>query len=296
MCVLIFACDLPVKNEVQNFIGSNGKYGCSYCYQKGSSIANLSHRNTIRFVNKENVNLRIHKEILALIQSATSLVDGEKIKSVEGVKGKSALLMFPLGYDVINSFSIDYMHGIGLGIGKDLMKIWLAKRNIPNPPYPGYKIKDIKKREILRDRILKLKPTMNFHRKPRSILDISDNKASEVMNCLWYYLRYSLVGLVETKIIKHFEQLSAASYMLCKTDISREEMKKACRLLTTFAIEFEEIYGPGSITMNIHLLKHYFNMVENCGPLWAHSLFGFENISKLKKMVNGNTDYLEQIY
>lgn len=73
-------------------------------------------------------------------------------------------------------------------------------------------------------------------------------------------------------------------------------MEDACRMLTSFAIEFEEIYGPGALTMNIHLLKHYSKMIDHCGPIWAHSLFGFENnIGKLKRMVKGNTDYLHQI-
>lgn len=48
--------------------------------------------------------------------------------------------------------------------------------------------------------------------------------------------------------------------------------------------------------MNIHLLRHYYNMIDHCGPLWAYSLFGFENnIGVLKSGVNGTTDYLEQI-
>lgn len=282
----IIACDLPAKNEFQNFIGSNGKFGCSYCYQKGTAITNTAKKTTIRFCHEENVKLRTHNETIDLMQRASSIVDGKKMKSLEGVKGTSALLMFPKGYDMINTFSIDYMHGIGLGIAKDLIKIWLAKRNIPNPPYKNYKIDTVRKRELLRDRILKLKPTLNFHRKPRSILDIADFKASEVMDSLWYYLRYALVSLIDTKIIKHFEKLSAASYILCKTEISRDEMEDACRMLTSFAIEFEEIYGPGALTMNIHLLKHYSKMIDHCGPLWAHSLFGFENnIGKLKRMV-----------
>lgn len=48
--------------------------------------------------------------------------------------------------------------------------------------------------------------------------------------------------------------------------------------------------------MNLHLLRHYRNMVINCGPLWAYSLFGFENnIGKLKRYVLGTTHVLEQV-
>lgn len=107
---------------------------------------------------------------------------------------------------------------------------------------------------------------------------------------------HSIVGLLSTRIVKHSEKLSAGSYILCKDKISFENTKRAYDLLIQFADEFEAIYGKGAITMNIHLLKHYHVMIQHCGPLWAYSLFGFENnIGMLKKSVKGTTDYLEQI-
>lgn len=214
---------------------------------------------------------------------------------LKGIKGVSPIVGFPIGYDIINSFSIDYMHGIALGVAKDLIKIWLGKRAIPKPPYENYKL-STRNCEYLKNRILQLKPTNKFRRMPRSIVEISDFKASEVMNCVFYYLRYSLVGLLESKIVKNFEKLSAGCYILCKEATSEDERKRASDLLTKFADEFEIIYGKGAVTMNIHLLRHYYNMIEQCGPLWAHSLFGFENnMGILKSSVNGTTDYLDQI-
>lgn len=67
-------------------------------------------------------------------------------------------------------------------------------------------------------------------------------------------------------------------------------------MLINFADEFELIYGRSAVTMNLHLLRHYRNMVLNCGPLWCFSLFGFEtNIGKLKGYVLGKTHVLEQV-
>lgn len=292
VCISMIACDLPAKSELQNFVGSNGKFGCGYCYQEGVPVANNANRTTIRFKYEENVKLRSHDEAIELMKRMKS---EKNANSLKGVKGTTALLMLPICNDIINIFSIDYMHGLGV-IVKDIVKIWLGKRAIPNPPYKQYKISTVQKRELLQSRIMNLKPTMNFRRKPRSILDISDFKASELMHLLWYYLRYTLVGLIDTKIIKNFEKLAAASYILCKSDLRHSEIEDACKLLREFVHEFETIYGPGALTMNIHLLMHYFNMILNCGPLWAHGVFGFENkIGTLKRMVNGTTDYLDQI-
>lgn len=67
-------------------------------------------------------------------------------------------------------------------------------------------------------------------------------------------------------------------------------------LFIEFAREYEEIYGKGAITMNIHLLNHYHSMILRCGPLWSYNMFGFENnIGKLKSFVCGPTDVLSQI-
>lgn len=219
----------------------------------------------------------------------------EQKKSIDGVKGLSAALLFP-NLDVINSFSTDYMHGIGLGVMKHLIEIWTGKKTIPKPPYPDFMMKKTNHREILNRRILRLKPPQFVRRLPRSLDEVGYFKASELIHQMWFYLRYTLVGLLPTRVIKNFEKLSSATYTLCKENIKLSEVTTACEELKLFADEFECIYGQGAVTMNILLLRHYHEMVLNCGPLWSHSLFAFENnIGVLKKYVCGTTDPLEQI-
>lgn len=215
-------------------------------------------------------------------------------KPIHGIKGPSPMIMFP-NIDIINSFPIDFMHGVALSLMKDLMEIWLGKKKLPTPTYKDYKLKP-NQRKILENRILNLKPVSSLRRKPRSIAQISNFKASEYVLLMWFYLRYTLPGLIPTKMVKHFELLSAATYILNKETVPFAEAKSACDLLINFADQFESIYGKGAVTMNLHMLRHYFNMFMNCGPLWAHSLFGFENyIGVLKRFVCGNVDVLEQI-
>lgn len=286
--VLLIAVDLPARAAGQNFVGHTGKFGCPFCLQEGVSILNRSGKSTtVRYIMKPEMKLRTHTET---VQTSINC----KGKSINGIKGTSPLLMFK-NIDIIHSFTIDIMHAIFLGITKDLAEIWLGKRKLPPPPCEQFKLKP-KQIEVLEKRILSLKPPSSMHRKPRSILQISNFKASELLSLLWFYLRYSLTGLLPTKIIKHFELLSAASYTLSKDIITFEEVKSACTLLTNFAKDFENIYGKGAVTMNIHMLLHYFDMTMNCGPLCAHGLFGFESrIGDLKDLVCGTGDILEQI-
>lgn len=269
--LLLCACDLPARAKVQNMKGSNGKFGCPFCYHPGISIENMRGRTTIRFIKHEStMKLRKHNETLEHAQTVVlkdSVAHG-KDNSIHGIKGYSSMLLFD-DFDTINSFPVDVMHGAGLGITKDLVEIWLGIKTIPAPPYQDYKIKSKQSREILEKRIIDLKPTSVFKRNPRSIFEIAHFKASEMFNLLWYYLRYALVGLLPTRIVKHFEMFSAATYILCQKNLDIDEIKSACEMLRKFADEFELIYGRGAMTMNIHLLNHYYEVIMNCGPLWC---------------------------
>lgn len=287
--VLLIACDLPARASIQNFVGSAGRYSCPYCKQIGSSIPNMKGSTTIRLLKHQNCEPRTHRETVKVSRICSNG------NNIEGCKGISSALMFN-EIDLIQSFSIDSMHGIALGITKHIIEIWIGKKAIPKPPFNNYKIKKKKNREILNQRILKLKPPTFVHRKPRSIYEVSNFKASELFNFLWFYLRYSITGLLPTKVVKHFEKLSAATYMLYRDSLSLSEVKSACDLLTEFANEFEDIYGAGAITLNIHLLRHYYDMIIACGPLWAYTVFGFEaENGVLTKYVCGKTDVLLQI-
>lgn len=97
-------------------------------------------------------------------------------------------------------------------------------------------------------------------------------------------------------MVKHFETLSAATFILNKSKIADDELDKAETMLIEFADKFETIYGKGAVTMNVHLLRHYGRMVRICGPLWSSALFGFEaNIGIIKRFVTEPTDVLQQI-
>lgn len=216
--------------------------------------------------------------------------------SIDGIKGPPCMLLFD-NFNVVNYFAIDFMHGVGLGVTKQIIEIWLGIRKIPEPENAiKYKFRNVAERKIFNERIIKFKPLMHFRRKPRPIFEVANYKASELINFLFYYSRFATLNLLPNRINKNIELLSAAIFILCKPSMTFLEIDKACAMLTEFSDGFEEIYGKGAITMNIHLLRHYADMIKISGPLWANSLFAFEsNIGEIKKYVTGNTDVLVQI-
>lgn len=263
---LILQCsvDLPAKKDVQNMIGPNGYYSCGYCLQKGISVK--AHKNAkphVRLVHEENVLIRTHENLLNIYGKPKSF-------PIYGVTGISCMIAAKQ-FDLINGFSIDYMHCILLGTMRKLLDLWLNSKNHNESFYINKK-----KQDVLDKRILQIKPNTEITRKPRSINDRADYKANELRSMLLYYLRYSLVSLLPQRYITHFQLLSAAVYMLLKESISAKNISLAETKLVEFANQYEELYGKQNVTINTHLLRHVARSVQQLGPLWAQSTFAFE--------------------
>lgn len=284
------SCDLPAKSLLQEFVQYNGFNACGYCKHPGVSVKSalqFKSRKTVRYIRRTNISLRNHKDtVLTIMKNSES----SQKQPTEGIKGVSCMIGFK-HFDLIDGFSIDYMHCVLLGTTKKLMNFWLE------PCYSGKDFHINKKGvAILIKRIMSIKPTSNITRKPRSLDDRAKFKANEYRSLLLYYLRYCLSGLLPTKYVKHFHILSASTYILLKTSVTNEEIAKAETMLSNFADEFEVLYGIDAVTMNLHLLRHIPNAVRNSGPLWAQSLFGFECMNGvLAKSVNGNNRIIEEM-
>lgn len=194
-------------------------------------------------------------------------------------------------FDIIHGFAIDYMHCILIGTTNKLAGFSLDSKNCNEPFYITSN-----RKKILNGRLLSIKPPSFINRKPRCLEEKEFFKANEWRSLLFYYLRYSLVGLLPFKYILHFELLSSATYMLSKKKIHHDEIQLARKMLTQFADEYELLYGKTKVTMNVHLLRHVADAVLHSGPLWSQSMFAFEQSNgEIVKMVSGRNSILLQI-
>lgn len=289
------SCDIPARADVQN-LKSSGYYSCPRCEQIGTQVMNPKIKKSyVRFLAQNSpAPMRTHDDHMNI---SIGIIENRYRVETKGIKGISCMIAFP-NFDLVKGFNIDWMHGTVIGVFKLLMDIWLGNKRLVYTAEEQYRFKGMTaaQRILLNRRIISLKPPTRFQHKPRSILDRSFFTANEYRSLLWFYMKFSLRGLLSTPIITHFELLSNATYILSKARIQKNEIIEAAAMLKKFADQFQYFYGKNAVTINVHLLHHYADVVTNSGPLWCHSLFTFEsNIGVLKKSFHCTTDVVEQI-
>lgn len=271
--------DLPAKAAFQKIRQYNGYYACGYCLHPGEATSD-----GIRYTYMtEESELRTHTNMLSTLNNVNRHRN-DKDYVENGVYGISPAIGFE-HFDLINSFGVDYMHCVTIGVVKKMLDSCLGITS-----HSSYLSK--KKRIQLDRRICAIRPCRFVSRLPRSLEQRKLFKASEYRSLLLYYLPVCLRGIVDKKFLDHFNLLSSSVYTLLKTNISIQDFNDAEQKLKLYEI----FHGKNSMTMNVHLLLHITTSVKYLGPLWSTSMFSFEsNNATFGQCVKGNTDIISQI-
>jgi len=195
------------------------------------------------------------------------------------------------GIDMVNSFSMDYMHLVCLGVVRKLINLWIhepLRTRLPN-----WKIKQISSSLIH----LKLYIPNDFARKPREIEFINRWKATELRQFLLYTGPIVLKKVISKNVFDNFMALSIAMTLLLRPDKMHDKIiNYAENLLIYFVKTFQNIYGDHLASHNIHGLLHICDDYRRFGPLDLCSCFPFENFMKtLKSMLRKHEKPLEQV-
>lgn len=100
---------------------------------------------------------------------------------------------------------------------------------------------------------------------------------------LWvnYYSINCLYGVLPTDHLECWRHLVLASRLLCKRNMNMDDIKLADTLLLKFCQRFQVLYGPESVTPNIHLHGHLLECIKDYGPMCNFWLFSFERFNGL---------------
>lgn len=266
-----FVCDAPAKAYIKCIKGHSGYHGCDKCTAVGSRIMNRTTFDTT-------------SSALRTDQAFRNQVDEDHHL------GRSILEEIN-GIDMVDSFALDYMHLICLGVMKKIMGIWLKGK-------PGdHKLSGIKI-EALNSRISNIRRNMvaEFARKPREVNEYERWKATEFRQVLLYTGPVLFKNILSKDSYNHFMCLFTATRILSCEELNSTYNAYAKSLLAYFVKNFGALYGRETISYNVHNLLHIADDAKNLGVLDSFSAFCFENkLGKLKSLIRSPNKPLKQL-
>lgn len=266
-----FCCDVPAKSFILKTKGHSGFFSCFRCCTEGEFLnrrvcfpdINCSKRTNEDFLNRKQEDHHVGNTL-------------------------SILTSIP-GIDIINVFSLDYLHLVCLGVMKKLINLWLKG--------PLNNRLNSTKSKLLSNNLIALRGFIpsDFQRKPRGIDEVSRWKATEFRTFLLYLGPIVLKNILNEKCYLHFLSLHVSMFILLKSNINNNFLDFSKRLLDYFVTNFIYIYGREWVSHNVHALQHLSDDYLNFGSLNNCSTFPFENHMKvLKNYIRKSNQPLQQ--
>lgn len=266
-------CDRPARALVKVIIGHGGYYACERCEDPGQHTKNRM----------------IYPEINARPRTDASFRTQENHQHHRGV---SPLLSIEPPINMVEQFSLDFMHLCCLGVMKKLiLDFWLRRKVTTHLGRNG------QQRLSAMLRLLASQIPEEFQRTTRDLDDIHRWKATEFRFILLYSGPIILKKILPDDLYQHFLLLHAACRILCSAEWALAYNNEANMFLRSFFLLASRLYGVHCQVLNMHSLIHLTDDVKNMNcTLTALTAFPFENaLGKIKKMLRGGNRPLAQI-
>lgn len=264
-----FVCDAPARAYIKCVKGHTGYYSCERCTQKGVYI-----------------NGRMsYPEISAPLRSDRQFAEMEDQEHHTGVSP-----LIDLGIGLVTTFVLDYMHLICLGVVRKLIYLWL-KGPLRCRLSVGLLRVISEQMKFARQYFPR-----TFCRRPRSLLEVAQWKATEFRQFLLYTGPVVLCNNLPNDKYLNFLVLSVSVRILLSPTLCVQYCDYSENLLKYFVENFAHLYGQEFLAYNVHSLIHLAQDARRFGPLDNVSCFPFENfLGKLKKMVKRPQNPVQQI-
>lgn len=267
-------CDAPAKSFVLAVKNYTGFFSCTKCTIKGEWDGRLCFPEV-----NENIPLRTD------LKMANNEYIGEYQQGV-------CLLKEIDNFGLVSCVPLDYMHLVCLGVMRKLISLWL--KHVFSRRIATAFCKQV-------SRLLKkIKSTVpsEFNRRPRSLSDYKDWKATEFRTFLLYLGPVVLKDILDRDMYNNFLTLHVAISILLNEVFCKDDcyLDYAENLLKHFVRSFIKLYGKAYASYNIHNLLHLVGDVRKFGILENFSAFRFENyMSTFDKLLRKGDKPLQQL-
>lgn len=266
-----FICDAPARAFLKCTKSHTGYSSCDKCVVSGEYYKNKIVMDSLTCQKRTNESFR-------------QQIDEEHHMS------HSPLVRLPI--DLIETFPIDYMHNVCLGIVRKLLHIWIG--GPLNVRVPNRKIK------IISENLLNLKQMIprEFNRKPRSLEEISYWKATEFRTFLIYLGPLVLKDVLDVAVYENFLAFHfSISVLISEKHLQKFSLSCIKSIINIFITHSKSLYGLEFLIYNVHLVSHICDDVKLFGKLDNFSAFPFENyLGELKSLIKAPTNPLQQIH
>lgn len=284
-CALLsVACDLPAGRKVCGFLSYNAQLGCSKCLKKFTgSVGALDYSGFDRQNWPVRTNLQ-HRQKSENLLRCTTKTELQQRESESGCR-YSVLLKLPY-FDAPQMLIVDPMHNLFLGSAKHYIRdIWLDC-NIINTTHFS----------VIQSRVNSAVVPTGIGRIPHKIMSgFSSLTADQLKNWVIYFSILSLRGILTGDNLECWRHFVLACRILCSRQLTKEKILLADALLLQFCRRTQRLYGPKSITPNMHMHCHLRECIFAYGPLHGFWLFSFERYNGLLGELPHNNRSIEQL-
>ncbi len=265
-----FICDAPARAYLKCIKGHTGYSGCERCTEYGVHLGTV-----------------VFPELTAPLR--TDLTFDQQLDS-EHHHNDIVSPLQELGITMVSSFVLDYMHLVCLGHVRRIVHLWTK-----GPLSSRLSASTI---NMISDHLESIRANLpqNFSRKPRSLREYRNWKATEYRQFLLYTGPVVLKGRLPTRLYKNFMLLSVAMRILLSPALCSEHCEYADKLLKCYVTNFGQIYGSEQLVYNTHSLIHLADDARNFGALDNVSCFPFENhLGTMKRLVRRPQGAVQQL-
>ena len=175
------------------------------------------------------------------------------------------------------------MHNVLLGTAKHIIVLWKENGIIEYTHFA-----------LVQDLVDKFVIPADVGRIPRKISSgFASFTADQWKNWTLIFSQVALKAILPDDHYRCWHAFVMACHIMCSRAISKAGVSEMDRYLMSFGRMFEELFGPGACTPNLHLHGHIQECFFDYGPADAFWLFAFERLNGILGSVSTNHQAIE---